>query len=63
MANPNIAAANSILGNTGVATLTTSLVTLFTVPSNTVYKINSITVANKCRFNGICRRYKRFLLR
>tara|TARA_R110000803_G_scaffold28422_2_gene65744 strand:- start:2796 stop:3149 length:354 start_codon:yes stop_codon:yes gene_type:complete len=47
MANPNIAAANSILGNTGVATLTASLVTLFTVPSSTVYKMNSITVANK----------------
>tara|TARA_R110000782_G_scaffold109693_1_gene198751 strand:- start:499 stop:852 length:354 start_codon:yes stop_codon:yes gene_type:complete len=47
MANPNVLAATSILGNTGVATLTTSLVTLFTVPSNTVYKMNSITVANK----------------
>tara|TARA_R110002167_G_scaffold2525_3_gene12708 strand:- start:2236 stop:2589 length:354 start_codon:yes stop_codon:yes gene_type:complete len=47
MANPNIVAATSILGNTGVATLTTSLVTFFTVPSSTVYKLNSITVANK----------------
>ena len=47
MANPNIAAATSIIGSTGVATLTTSLATLFTVPSDTVYKINSVSVANK----------------
>ena len=47
MANPNIASASSIIGSTGVATLTTSLATLFTVPSNTVYKVNSVSVANK----------------
>tara|TARA_R100000951_G_scaffold81730_2_gene69406 strand:- start:1430 stop:1786 length:357 start_codon:yes stop_codon:yes gene_type:complete len=48
MANPNIATASTILGVTQGATLTTSYADVVTaVPSNTVYKLNSISVANK----------------
>ena len=48
MANPNIATASTILGVTQGATLTTSYVGVTSsVPSNTVYKLNSISVANK----------------
>tara|TARA_B110000495_G_C22823784_1_gene480779 strand:- start:185 stop:544 length:360 start_codon:yes stop_codon:yes gene_type:complete len=46
MANPNLVAATSILGNTGVQRLFVYNQTQFTVPSDHVYKLNSITVAN-----------------
>jgi hypothetical protein len=47
MANPNIAAATSIIGDTYFADLSTASSILITVPSNTVYKINTISVCNK----------------
>jgi len=46
MANPNIAAATSILGVTHSAALGTGTSLLLTVPSDTVYKINTISVCN-----------------
>jgi hypothetical protein len=47
MANPNIAAATSIIGDTYSANLSTVSAVFITVPSNTVYKINTISVCNK----------------
>lgn len=48
MANPNIAATTSILGNTTYLFLTTSSQTLITNASgsNQIYRINSIVIAN-----------------
>lgn len=48
MANPNIAATTSILGNTNYFFLSTSNQTLITnaASSNQVYRINSIVIAN-----------------
>ncbi len=46
MANPNIVAVTSILGNTETFALTTTLTTLVTCAASHVYKINSIIVTN-----------------
>lgn len=49
MANPNIAAVTTILGNTSTTSLTTTNATSIAsnaASSNKVYKINSIVVAN-----------------
>ncbi len=46
MANPNIAAATSITGETNATLLTTAAVAYLTTPSDTVFKVNSLTVAN-----------------
>jgi len=47
MANPNIAAATSIIGDTYQSDLSTANSIYITVPGNTVYKINTISICNK----------------
>jgi len=55
MANPNIAAATSILGEsvTKTPTSTPAYQTIFQVPADTVYKINSISVCNNSAASAV----------